>query len=72
MKKKTNQLAEAIRAAVVADGRSLYAISRAAGVAYQSAHPFIRGQREDIALSTADRLCAALGLELRPVNRKAR
>jgi len=59
-----NILAERIRSAIEADERSLYAISKASGVSYQGLHPFARRQREEINLSTADRLCKALGLEL--------
>ena len=66
------ELARIIRAAVERDGRSLYAIAKAAGVTYQAFHPFVRGHREDIALSTADKLCRVLGLVLRPVRRARR
>ncbi len=59
-------LAETLRKSIKADGRSLLAIANAAGVAYQSLHPFYNRQRDDITLGTAARLCAALGLELRP------
>jgi hypothetical protein len=60
------ELARIIRKAIAADGRSMYAIAKAADVPYQGLHPFARGQRNDIALSTADRLCRVLGLTLRP------
>lgn len=63
------ELARIIRAAIENDERSLYAIGKAADVPYQGLHPFARGHRDDIALSTADRLCRVLGLELRPVRR---
>ena len=64
MKTRKNKMAEMIRRSVEADGRSLYAIANAAGVSYQTLHPFIRRQREAITIDTADRLCAVLGLEL--------
>lgn len=70
MATKGNQLAEAIRAAIDRDERSLYAIARAADVHYQTLHPFARRQRHEITLTTAARLCAVLGLELQPVKRK--
>lgn len=69
---ETIRLARIIRAAIDRDGRSLYAISKASGVVYQALHPFARGHRDDISLLTADRLCRALGLELRPKIRKGR
>ena len=66
------ELARIIRAAIERDGRSLYRIAQEADVSYQALHPFARGQREDIVLSTADRLCRVLGLTLRPVQSKRR
>jgi transposase-like protein len=64
------ELARIIRDAIERDGRSLYAIAKAADVTYQALHPWMRGHREDIALSTADRLCKVLGLTLRPAKRR--
>ncbi len=64
------ELARIIRAAIEADGRSLYAIAKAADVPYQGLHPFARGHRDDIALATADRLCKVLSLELKPARRR--
>lgn len=73
MKRKDQiELARIIRSAIERDGRSLYAIAMAADVPYQGLHPFARGHRNDIALSTADRLCKVLGLELRPMTQKIR
>ena len=69
---KTIRLARSIRDAIERDGRSLYAISKASGVVYQALHPFARGHRDDISLLTADRLCKALHLELRPIKGKGR
>jgi hypothetical protein len=63
-KKYRNKLAAVIRKAVEEDGRSLYAIVKAAGCSYQAVHPFIRRQKEGLALSTASKLCDALGLKL--------
>lgn len=67
-----NELAVAIRTAIERDGRSLYAIAKAAELPYQSVHPFARGHRTDITLATADRLCKVLGLTLRPVRSRRR
>jgi hypothetical protein len=69
--KEPNKLARAIRDAIERDDRSLYAITKAAELAYQSVHPFARGQRTDISLATADALCRVLGLELQPKARSA-
>ena len=70
--KEHNELATAIRTAIERDGRSLYAIAKAAKLPYQSVHPFARGHRTDITLGTANRLCKVLGLTLRPVQSKRR
>ncbi len=72
MSKQSNKLATAIRNAIEQDERSLYAIAKAAGVTYQTLHPFARGQREDITIGTADRLCKVLGLELLPIRKNAK
>lgn len=72
MKTQTNNLAKTIRDAIERDERRLYAIAKAAGVTYQTLHPFARGRREDITIGTADRLCKVLGLELRPIRKSAK
>ena len=47
---------------------SLYRVSKMSGVAYQAIHRFAHGG--DIKLTTATRICTALGLELRPLEVK--
>lgn len=69
MKKERNTMADALRKAIESDGRSLYAIAKAGNIPYQALHPFARGQRDEITLRTANRLCKALGLELRPARK---
>ena len=70
MKKRArSKLAAILRMAIERDKRSIYAIAKAARIPYQGLHPFVRGHRDEITLSTADRLCKVLGLELRPKGR---
>ncbi len=64
-------LAHTIRNAMKADPRSMYRIALDSGVALAVLSRFMRGQR-DITLDTADRLCRALRLKLRPGGRKGR
>jgi len=67
-KVKDKALPDVLRAYVQRDGRSLYALADACGIARGTLSRFVRGER-DFTLGTADRLCRALGLELRPVRR---
>jgi DNA-binding phage protein len=53
-----------ITAAVRADGRSISAIARAAGIHEAHLHRYMSGRR-DATGRTLDKLLAALGLELR-------
>lgn len=64
-------LEEALRAAIVADGRTLYAIAKDAGLKQIQVARFMRGERT-IGLPIAGRLCDVLRLELRPAKRKPR
>ena len=64
-------LEEALRAAIVADGRTLYAIAKDAGLKQIQVARFSRGERT-IGLPIAGRLCDVLRLELRPAKRKTR
>jgi transcriptional regulator with XRE-family HTH domain len=56
-------LAEEIRVAIRSSGRSLFQLSRESGVILASLSRFMRGL-QDLGLDIADKLCAALGLEL--------
>lgn len=58
-------MADRIRKAIRQDERSVYQICVDAGVAPAVVSRFIHGQR-DLTLRTADKLCRALELELRP------
>jgi transcriptional regulator with XRE-family HTH domain len=65
---KSKRMPDVIRAAMHDDGRTHSEIARDSGVAQAVLSRFYRGER-DLNLRTADRLCKALGLELRPVRR---
>lgn len=52
---------DALRAAVKADGRSLYAIAKAADVSLQMLTRWLNGER-GLRLDSADKLAAALGV----------
>lgn len=71
MSKKQAQvdLPQQLREAFEASGLSRFELARQAGVSYAIVHRFIAGQR-DVKLETASKLCAVLGLELRPVRRR--
>lgn len=62
-------LSETIRDAMRRDERSLYALAVDSGVSRGQLVRFYNGQRE-LTLPAADKLCRALGLELRPVRRR--
>ena len=59
-----------IRETFERSGLSMKRLSVNAGVPYAAVHGLIRGSR-DPQLTTASRLCRVLGLELRPVQRRA-
>lgn len=61
--------AEMIRATVEARGLTAYALARDSGVNSAVVGRFLKGER-DVTLTTAEKLCRALGLELRPVRRR--
>jgi transcriptional regulator with XRE-family HTH domain len=66
-----NQLADRIRAAMVASGLTRYQLSQQTGVAQAVLGRFAAGKR-DLTLSTASRLVPALGLELATTKTKRR
>ena len=57
-------MAGVIRDAIQRDGRSLYQLMKDSGVSSAILLRFVKGER-DMNLRTADRVCKALGLELR-------
>jgi DNA-binding Xre family transcriptional regulator len=60
-----------IHKALKQERRTLYRLAKDAGLRYSTVHRFARGERLEINLTTASRLCMALGLELKPVKRKS-
>lgn len=65
MSKKTNKaMPEIIRDAIKRDGRSMYRLALDSGVNSAVLLRFMAGER-DMNLRTADKVCRAIGLELR-------
>jgi plasmid maintenance system antidote protein VapI len=57
--------------AIEKDGRTIYAIAKAAGISPIVVHRFVNGER-DIRMQTAARLAETLHLELRAKQRRGR
>ena len=70
MARKT--MTEILRRALRADKRPLLRVAQAAGVPHPIVYRFAGGQRKGLSLASAEKLAAALGLELRPVRKKGR
>lgn len=68
---KSKTLADTIRETIDRDGRSIYRLSLDTGVNQGVLGRFVRGER-DLRLETADKVCKALGLELKTARRKAK
>lgn len=62
--KTQRPFAELIRATTQARGLTAYALARDSGVNSAVVGRFLKGQR-DVTLTTAEKLCRTLGLELR-------
>ena len=60
---------ELVRRAVLADGRSLYRLSKDSGLWVAPLQRFAAGEC-GLSLKSAERLCGVLGWELRPVAKK--
>ncbi|MFO0972028.1 MAG: helix-turn-helix transcriptional regulator [Phycisphaerae bacterium] len=69
---KPQDLIGMVRKAIAQDDRTLYRIAKDAGLPYATVHRFARAERTEISATTLARLCAALGLELRPIERKGK
>lgn len=63
-------MAQQLREAIIADGRSHYMIAKAAGVDADVLDRFARGR--DLYLSTAFKIIAAIGMEIRPTPKRGR
>jgi len=64
LKQSSSSLADTIKQAVAATGKSVNAAASESGVPQAVLQRFVTGQR-GITLDTAERLCAYLNLELR-------
>ena len=62
---KESGLGAAIKAAVLATGKSINSVAKAAQVPQSVLQRFVTGQR-GLKLHTAEKLCAHLGLKLKP------
>jgi len=75
MPRQRKTITDVLREAAVADGRSIFALARDAGVPYPVLYRFLKGDKTGhkwgLTLTTADKLVSELGLELRP-KRKGR
>ncbi len=74
MSTRKRTLTEILRQAAEADERSIFALARDANVPYPVLYRFLKGdatgRKQSLHLTTADKLAAALGLELRPKRRR--
>ena len=66
-----SEMAKLIRRAFRESGLSLKRLSDESGTRYASVHAFFTAER-DPQLSTIEKWCGVLGLELRPIKRKRR
>lgn len=66
------QLGETLLKAIQRDPRNLSQIARAAGIHRGILTRFVNGDRRQLRLTTASRLCASLNLQLTPRRRPAR
>jgi len=57
-------LIDKLRREIRADKRTLYRIAKDAKLPYATVHRFVRGERTDLVLTTAEKLCRALDLVL--------
>ena len=71
MAETTGKLAAKIKQAIERDGRTVYAIAKAAGIERKQLGLFMRGE-SDMTLTIAARLCEHLGLELREKRKSIR
>ncbi len=66
-----NPMGDLIRATFRKSKLSVNQLALRSGVPYASAHAIVAGTRDPV-LSTAEKICKVLGLELRPVRRGKR
>ena len=67
-------MTDILRQAAMADGRSIFALARDAGIPYPVMYRFLKGDKTGhkwgLTLTTADKLAEALGLGLRPKKKR--
>jgi DNA-binding Xre family transcriptional regulator len=63
-------ISDQLRAAVKRADATLYRIAKDADVDWGMLRYFLDGKRPNIRIDTVDKLCACLGLELRPKKRE--
>jgi plasmid maintenance system antidote protein VapI len=63
---KSSTMMETLRQMIAGSGETLATIARGSGIAQPVLHRFVKGQRDNITLKTADKLLAYFDLELRP------
>lgn len=63
-------MSQKLRDAIIEDGRTHYAIAKAAGVDPDVLDRFSRGK--DLYFSTACKILAAINMEIRPVSKRGR
>jgi hypothetical protein len=59
-------ISDQLRAAIEASDSTFYRIAKDAAVNWSALQRFVDGTRPDIHISTVDKLCEQLGLELQP------
>ena len=73
MPREQKTMADLLREAAIADGRSIFILARDANVPYSVLYRFIKGDktghRQGLTLMTADKLAKALALELKPIKK---
>jgi hypothetical protein len=74
MPEERRTMTDVLREAAEADGRSIFALARDAGIPYPVMYRFLKGDKTGhkwgLTLTTADKLAEAVGLELRPKRRR--
>ncbi len=60
----TTEIAERLRAEIKRSGRSLYDITKSAGLGYAAVHRIANGQQDGMTIATLVRLATALGLSI--------
>lgn len=65
-KKKATNIVDQLKTAIGESGLTSYRISKMSGVAQPVLDRFLSGERKNITITTASKLCKVLNLELKP------